>query len=217
MHIDTYETEDIESGNVVLDADADSSPLDLEVESFPQKTERIQTVAQLDEFIEDNFNELRRVVSGQCFRTPEHTDDVIQELYPRLVRFLERSPDGINEPWALVRTIARRLAIDEFRRAMTRARRFVPLYDETFLTPFEDDDESGDTEERTRISGLVLEAIRSLKDRQRSVIHGIFLDGKTGRDVARDLGLSESYTAELKGQAVSLLRSHLQQLRTAGW
>lgn len=214
MHTETHEPDELQTSNFAAELRTESSPTDFVEESFPHAARDIRTIEQLDAFMQSNFEQIRRTVIASCLHAPEQAEDVFQELYPRLVRFLADSTDGIHEAWKFIRTTSRRLAIDEFRRAAVRSTRFVPLYDETFL-PHKQSDNPSDADETEKLTDLLHQAISSLPERQRFVITRIFLDEKTGRDVAQELGLSESYTAELKAEAVSKLRTYLRECLSA--
>lgn len=189
-------------------SDQDSHPGDLEANYFPPAANDIRNVEQLNAFFTENFDAIGRTVRGRCFRTPDQSDEVTQELYPRMLRFLEQSSDGFQEPWAVLSTIARHLAIDELRRSATRSRRLTPLYEDTFLPPTQDYFSTIEFDETTR--DLLHDAINLLGDRERHVISEIFLNGKRGRQVARELGLSDSYIAEVKAAGLANLREYLR-------
>lgn len=187
----------------------DAIAVQLRSESFALPTEQIRTVEQLNAFFAQNFAAVDQLVRGRCFRTPDQADDIVQEVYPRMVRFLGQNAEGIRQPWAALTTIARHLAIDQLRRSSTVARRFIPLQEDAFASPAEQDDAGANTGESSY--AILHAAIASLSSRERQVISAVFLNGRRGREVAAAMNLSESYIAELKASALVKLRTHLEE------
>lgn len=59
-------------------------------------------------------------------------------------------------------------------------------------------------------AGQALEALQALPDKERVVISMTILDGKSQREIARELSLSEGYVSKL-------LKRAWERLRAAGW
>jgi RNA polymerase sigma factor (sigma-70 family) len=208
MHIDATDALELETDSLAPFADEDDKAIDLQTETFLPASREIRTVEQLKTFTENHYDDIRRLVRRQCFHTPGQAEDVTQELYPRLAKFLATSPNGIREPWAFIRTAAMRLAIDELRRQATLSRRFVAFHEDSFLPPSADEP-ADRPEEKEELSRRVRQVIRSLDSQEQTVVTRIFFEGKSGREVAREMDLSESYVAELKADALSRLRGLL--------
>jgi RNA polymerase sigma factor for flagellar operon FliA len=87
-----------------------------------------------------------------------------------------------------------------------------------YLTATEDDLNLGDVlADRTVVEpeealesrelvGYLHDAVRLLPERHRAVVVGYFLDGRTSRQLAVDLGVTESRVSQLRTEALSMLR-----------
>ena len=58
-------------------------------------------------------------------------------------------------------------------------------------------------------------AIRTLAPRLANIVQGLFFDGRSGKDLAAELSLSEARLSELKSAALSQLRARLEQTDVA--
>jgi predicted DNA-binding protein YlxM (UPF0122 family) len=65
---------------------------------------------------------------------------------------------------------------------------------------------------RSELRDIFIKGMRLLKEKQKQVVIGIFCDGKTQKEVADDLGHSESLIGEWKDQSLRILRNYLMEL-----
>ncbi len=64
--------------------------------------------------------------------------------------------------------------------------------------------------ERRELHAFLRDAIRLLPERQRLVVVGYFLDGKTSQDLARFLGVTESRVSQLRSEALLMLKEGIE-------
>jgi RNA polymerase sigma factor (sigma-70 family) len=149
-----------------------------------------------------NADEIHRKARMLCYGSTERADEVLQELYPRLVAVLRRNPQGFDNAWAVIHRVAARLAIDSYRK-YRRSLRTKQLLDPGELC------DSGRPPPDMPDTETLHSAIASLPERLQVIVLGIFIEGCKAKDVARRVGLSESRVAELKGTALAHLRKVL--------
>lgn len=164
--------------------------------------ERIGSIPELRAFMNAHADEIHSKARMLCYGSTERADEVLQELYPRLVSVLRRNPSGFDNAWAMIHRVAARLAIDSYRKHR-RALRTKQL-----LEPGELTDAARPPPDMPDSEALHA-AISSLPDRLKFIVLGIFIDGCKAKDIARRIGLSESRVAELKQDALTMLRRHL--------
>jgi RNA polymerase sigma factor FliA len=70
--------------------------------------------------------------------------------------------------------------------------------------------EPGDALEDRELVGHLRAAVRQLPDRQRVVIVGYFMDGRTSQELAGRLGVTESRVSQLRSQALAMLRGAIE-------
>jgi RNA polymerase sigma-70 factor (ECF subfamily) len=163
-------------------------------------TDAVRDVSELRTFVSEHADQIFAKARILCYGSTDAASEVVQELYPRLLAILERSPSGLKNPWAAVHRVAANLAIDCYRRE-SRARRYHSL---------PDNDELVDT----RCSGVEIkpdvaainEAISGLPPRLQLAVQGVFLHGRTGKEVAATMAVSEARFTELKQEALRRLR-----------
>lgn len=170
--------------------------------SSPRFSKRVDTVAELRAFVNEHADEIRQKATILTYGRRELADEVLQELYPRLVTVLGRNPHGIDNVWAVIHTVAARLAIDVYRKHR-RSLRTKQLLEPGELTDCErPPPELPD-------SDALRHAMATLPHRLQIIVSGIFIEGCKAKDIARRVGLSESRVAELKAVALKQLRQAL--------
>lgn len=120
---------------------------------------------------------------------PHEIDDIVQETYVRLCQVA--SPESIEHPKSYLFQTARNLALDSVRKADNRLTESLETAQEgCFTTPTSDDvlDRIISNEE----FGQFCEAVRHLPPQARRVFLLKKVYGYSQREVASDLGLSES-------------------------
>ncbi|MEX1909537.1 SigE family RNA polymerase sigma factor [Janibacter sp. Y6] len=152
------------------------------------------------EFAGEAMPRLRRVALGIC-RDPHEADDLVQLAMERLyVRWPRMG--GVESPYAYARTTLVRALIDE--RRTSRWRR------ETSVAEI-DDSPAPDAVSRSDTSHDVRNALTALTDRQRACVVLRHYEGLSVAESARILGISEGTIKSTTSDALSRLRSHLQE------
>ena len=75
-------------------------------------------------------------------------------------------------------------------------------------------DDPATTAERREMVKRLEEAIHTLPDRQKSIIHGYYFEGRTLKEIAADFGISRYYASRIHTQTIRELRRHLESPRT---
>jgi RNA polymerase sigma factor for flagellar operon FliA len=70
--------------------------------------------------------------------------------------------------------------------------------------------EPGEAFERTELVDLLRQAVRRLPERQRAVVVGYFIDGRTSQELAAEMGVTESRVSQLRTQAIATLRGDIE-------
>lgn len=160
----------------------------------------IHTREDLRRFVSENHDQLRLRARNLTTGQVDEADELLQELYPRMRRMLELNPQGIKYPWAATLHVLARLKIDALRRRCIRQRIKSVATIEEFA------DRSVQTEADCETVDRMHHALKSLPQKMRCVLWGIFIEGKRAKDVATELGLSESRITELKYQGLQEMR-----------
>lgn len=122
------------------------------------------------------------------FTSETDIDDVIQEVYVRLLRAREQGE--VTSPKAFLFAVARNLALDRLRhRAVSRAE---PLVENEALSVLEEGDGIPETIARNQELELLTEAIQSLPDRCRRIFTLRKVYGLSQREIAAQLDVSEN-------------------------
>lgn len=170
----------------------------------PRAPARVATIEELRSFFEKNADSILQKAKLLCYGSVTNAEEITQELYPRMLRTLERSKRGIEYPWACAHQILARLAIDHYRKE-SRTRAHIKRLEFPDSIP-----EEAPSVMAREDGQRVLKAVDSLPPRDQQILVGIFLEGCKARDVARRLGLSESRLAEVKRLALTRLREVLK-------
>ncbi len=163
---------------------------------------RVTTEDELRGFVGVHAADIARKANILCYGSHDSSQEVVQELYPRLLKVLQRSPEGLQNPWAVIHQVAARLAIDCHRQNVRRQTVKELPHPESIVDKGRKDTSTFDA---------ILAAIEVLPDRLKAIVLGIFIEGCKAKDIARNLGLSESRVAELKQIALTLLREELEK------
>lgn len=131
---------------------------------------------------------LRAYLSRRFPTLPDH-DDLVQETYARLMRI--EDPARLEHPRAFLFTTARNAAIDLFRRRKTSPQGSRLEQAETSELPLLDTAPSVfETLERRQRREVLTEALSALPERCREVMMLRYVDGCSGKEIARRLGIS---------------------------
>lgn len=140
-----------------------------------------------------------RYGGGRAAWAEDMTHDVFVRLFQRLPALAETDDLG---GW-LYRVTAN-LCVSQLRRERSWLRRLV------LAGPTGDPGVQQPTPELQGLAREALATLRLIPDRERVAFCMKVLDGKTQREVAHDLGLSEGYVSKLLARAV-------ERIRAAGW
>lgn len=122
------------------------------------------------------------------FARDEDIDDVVQEVYMRLLRARERGEVAL--PKAFLFAVARNLATDRFRhRAAVQLESFV---DSDALSVLEEGDGTPEIIARNQELEILTNAIQSLPDRCRQIFTLRKVYGLSQAEIAKQMGVSES-------------------------
>lgn len=166
----------------------------------------IRNAAELKCFVTENYPRVMRYAIAAANGSRDIAEDVVQELYPRMLRMVQQNPEGLREPWAAVRILTRNLAADTFRK-LARDRQIKRHHN---VDEIVDIRETGEAAWATARIDEVRNAMTTLDRRIGRVLCGVYLEGRKGKDMAAELGLSESRLAELKALGIASLRSCLK-------
>jgi len=150
--------------------------------------------------------------------TPEDAQDVAQEAWLRVFKQRQRfTGAGSLRGW--IHTIARSAAIDYYRSSKRRQRRLTLFEVMQAAEPMEDQlhTPSGDefslpdelVRHKWRTRGELIDAIVQLTPRQRDVIVLRFLAGRSTRDVAKAMEITQPTVRSLVYQAVRALQRRI--------
>jgi RNA polymerase sigma-70 factor (ECF subfamily) len=140
------------------------------------------------------------------FRELPDVDDLVQETYARLLRAREKAP--VRRPKSMLFATARNAALDFFRR-----RRIVTiesLANIASLPVMEDRPNAAESLCHDQELQLLAAAIQTLPPRCREVVVLRKLHGRSHRDIAQQLGISEHTVNAQLAIGVLRLRDYMQ-------
>ena len=133
---------------------------------------------------------------------PAAAEDVVQETFVRAWRARDRFDSGLGTLRTWLFTIARRVVIDH---ARSRAiRRSDPLPVDMAV--------ADDAVEKAMVGWQVEEAMRRLRPEHRQVLVETYYRGRSGREVAEELGIPEGTVRSRLFYALRTLRLTLEEL-----
>ena len=133
---------------------------------------------------------------------PAAAEDVVQETFVRAWRARDRFDSGLGTLRTWLFTIARRVVIDY---ARSRAiRRSEPLPVDVAV--------ADDAVEKAMVGWQVEEAMRRLRPEHRQVLVETYYRGRSGREVAEELGIPEGTVRSRLFYALRTLRLTLEEL-----
>lgn len=132
------------------------------------------------------------------FPTLPDVDDIVQESLARMVQAREVSP--IRSARALLFTTARNLALDVVRRQRVVA--FEPITDDTDPSVLADSHDVVETVSKQQELELLTKAIQSLPQRIRQIFTLRTAYGLTQKQIAAQLGVSESTVEKQMAQGI---------------
>jgi RNA polymerase sigma-70 factor (ECF subfamily) len=133
---------------------------------------------------------------------PAAAEDVVQETFVRAWRARDRFDSGLGTLRTWLFTIARRVVIDH---ARSRAiRRSEPLPVDVAV--------ADDAVEKAMVGWQVEEAMRRLRPEHRQVLLETYYRGRSGREVAEELGIPEGTVRSRLFYALRTLRLTLEEL-----
>jgi RNA polymerase sigma factor (sigma-70 family) len=137
------------------------------------------------EHVQKHEPALRAYLGRRFPALPDH-DDLVQDVYARLLRF--EDPSRLAHPKAYLFTMAHNAAIDKFRRCSSQpVENFDDGSDHTLLEEAPDVVESIESRQRREV---LIEAMRALPERCREVMFLRYLEGCSGKDIAARLDIS---------------------------
>jgi RNA polymerase sigma-70 factor (ECF subfamily) len=143
-------------------------------------------------------------VSHRAGNDNELTEDTVQETYMRALSHW-RKKGMPSVPLAWLKTVARNLLISHYRRVDP-----VPL-DESRIDPGNDDWNT----EKTENAALLYLGLSHLRKKDSYLIEAFYFDGKSVREIAGDLRLSERAVEGRLRRARQKLRKYLRRFAPA--
>jgi RNA polymerase sigma-70 factor (ECF subfamily) len=147
------------------------------------------------------------VLWGYCLRLTGHdtarAEDLVQETLLRAWRHpevLDRAPDGVR---AWLFTVARNIAIDQWR--SQRSRREQPTAD----LP---EQATADASDQILLTWVVTEALAQLSPEHREVLVECYYGGRSVAETARRLGVPEGTVKSRSHYALRALRLALEEM-----
>jgi RNA polymerase sigma-70 factor, ECF subfamily len=133
---------------------------------------------------------------------PGAAEDVVQETFVRAWRARDRFDSGLGTLRTWLFTIARRVVIDHARSRAIRRNEPLPL----------DLAVADDEVEKAMVGWQVEEAMRRLRPEHRQVLVETYYRGRSGREVAEELGIPEGTVRSRLFYALRTLRLTLEEL-----
>jgi RNA polymerase sigma-70 factor (ECF subfamily) len=133
---------------------------------------------------------------------PAAAEDVVQETFVRAWRARDRFDGGLGTLRTWLFTIARRVVIDHARSRAIRRSEPLPL----------DLAVADDEVEKAMVGWQVEEAMRRLRPEHRQVLVETYYRGRSGREVAEELGIPEGTVRSRLFYALRTLRLTLEEL-----
>ena len=144
------------------------------------------------EEVEPHVPELRSWLAAR-FRVAGDLDDIIQEVYIRVIRARERG--GVRSVRAFLFLAARNATLDLFRRRSTNVVNYVDNL--AALLVVEDKPDAAETAACNHELEMLADAMRALPDRCRQVFTLRKIYGISQKEIAVQLGISE-HTVEVQ-------------------
>ena len=139
------------------------------------------------------------------FPTLQDIDDLVQDAYARLLN--ARNAGNVSHPKAYLFATARNAALDLFRRKKIIS--IEALAEIEQLSVLEDGPDAAEQASHDQELEILSEAIRSLPDRCRQIFTMRRLQGRSHREIAQSLGISEHTVNAQLAIGVLRCRKHL--------
>lgn len=153
----------------------------------------------------DSVHDLYRFVSLRCGGDPSLAEDVTQETWLRAVKAW-RDQGLPDSPIAWLKTVARNLLLNHFRRVRTLSMESLPR-DWGGEIP-----EDGDSWTAPDHATLLTWGLARLKPHQSRLLETFHMEGRSVREIARDEGLSDRAVEGRLRRARQKLRKQLEPM-----
>ncbi|MEJ5082064.1 RNA polymerase sigma factor [Ochrobactrum sp. MYb379] len=174
---------------------------------------KLDSTDSAEELISVYFRQLKWLRDALKRRISSHelTEDALQETWLRLAS-LKSKPPEIRDQRAFILRIAGNIAIDLLRK--DRRHNAVCISDEDVLAAIADSYPSPETFalDRDNLRQLVI-ALMQISQKARSALLLARCDGLSHREIAEQLGVSESMVARYLAQALRHCRDHFRNLQ----
>jgi RNA polymerase sigma-70 factor (ECF subfamily) len=160
----------------------------------------------LVETYQKSVHSLYAYVARRCGSDRGLAEDVTQETWLRAVRAW-RNGDAPDRPLAWLKTVARNLILNYYRRApMVSMESLSPDWESRYLT----DAQSGEAQREA--SDALNWGLARLRPAQAELLETFYLDGRSVRDIAKEKGLSEKAVEGRLSRARKKLRKKMAPL-----
>ena len=157
-------------------------------------------------------------IAANCLRscgTPEDVEECVSDAFIGIFKALNQ-PDRYFEGdlKGVISTIARRTAIDCFRKLSTRLKRNVAIED--IQTEFRCEENIEADSDRTETQRILLECVRKLGSPDSDIIMQHYFYGRSSGQIASSVGMKESAVQKRMQRARKKLRSLLEKAGITG-
>lgn len=122
--------------------------------------------------------------------TNEDIEECLSDSFAEIFRYFDSESNGNGDLKGIIGTITKRRAIDYFRRLSGKTGKTVSIDDEVF-PKISSDIRVDDEAERAEIRGIILDCIDRLGEPDSSIIVFHFFYGRTSREIAKYLHMSD--------------------------
>lgn len=156
-------------------------------------------------------------ITANCLRncgSPEDIEECVADAFIAIFRVLRTDSGYEGDLKGIISTIARRTAIDAFRKLMLRSSRIVSLDDMPAELPGEESIE--ENAERTEMQRIVLDCVKQLGEPDSTIIIHHYFYGRTAGQTAGFLKMTESAVQKRLQRARKKLKGLLEKAGIKG-
>lgn len=159
------------------------------------------TEAELQKIFRETVTSLYGYVSRQTNADRELSEDIVQESFLRAVTSW-RQNGAPDEPVAWLKRVAHNLLVSHHRKKKPEATEDIESCPA----------EQNSTEERMTAANVIRRALSRLQKEQIGLLGAFHIEGKTTREIARELNISERAVEGRLRRARRTLRSRLEEI-----
>ena len=150
-----------------------------------------------------------RYIALKYFKNESEADDLVQDFWCGIKKFADGYVFKKNAYSYLCRVMNRQ-AINRLKKLKRQVENEKAFVDYSKVNNYQTDETLETIELRNDLNNAMLK----LTDKQQIIIQEIFFEGKTIRQVAKNLGISKTHVGRLKNEAIETLKNELSK---KGW